>query len=81
MAVGYEGELSDQLEILIKDDAFRGLWWELAIAMAVDQLPRNLLEKMDQHCSEGMDLIRSVLGSHQARVSESTDHGLGDDEH
>ncbi len=62
VAAGYEGELSDQLEILIKDDAFRGLWWELAIAMAVDQLPRNLLEKMDQHCSEGMDLMRAVLG-------------------
>lgn len=81
MAAGYERELSDQLDILIRDDSFRGLWWELAIAMAVDQLPRNLLDKMAKCCSEGMDLIRSVLGSHQARVSESTDHGLGDDEH
>ena len=76
MAAGYEHELLDQLDILIRDDSFRGLWWELTVAMAVDQLPRSLLDKMDQYRSDGMDVIRTVVRPQYRREIESTDHAV-----
>lgn len=80
VAAGYERELMDQLDILIRDDVFRGLWWELAVAMAVDQLPRGLLDKMVEYCSDGMDVVRAALRPRYGRGSESTDRRAGENE-
>ena len=63
VAPGSEKELLDELQVLVNDESFRGLGWELVLAMAMHQLPRTLYDMMPQLPSELTALVASVLGS------------------
>lgn len=63
MAPGNDGELLGQLEILVKDQHFAGLFWELILAVSMDQLPRALLDMMPQFPPDLTDLVAAVLDS------------------
>ena len=63
VAPGCEKELIDELQDLVDDEFIQGLGWELVLAMAINQLPRTLYDKIPRLSPELASVVASVLGS------------------
>ena len=61
MAPGNEAELLAQFQIVVNDEDFWGLSWELIIAMAMDQLPRSLRDMIPRCTPDLGPLVDAVL--------------------
>ena len=61
MAPGNEAALLAQFQMVVKDEDYWGLSWELIIAMAMDQLPRSLRNMIPECTPDLGPLVAAVL--------------------